>query len=119
MSRADIINECKRKMYDAIWLEIDKDPQRPAIARVDIKTKSCDICIWCDPTGNIATVTHKGSNRQSDRLTEAIENSLDFDEVLNDYYQECPEAADQYVTPLDAFDESRLDKLMNEFTNNF
>ena len=33
-----IIEECRTKMYNAIWLELARDPQRPAVARVDIKT---------------------------------------------------------------------------------
>ena len=35
-----IIEDCREKMYDAIWLELDRYPQRPAVARVDIKTKA-------------------------------------------------------------------------------
>ena len=43
-----IIEDCREKMYDAIWLELDREPQRPAVARVDIKTKAGDISVWCD-----------------------------------------------------------------------
>lgn len=25
-----IIEECRKAMYDAVWQEIDRDPQRPA-----------------------------------------------------------------------------------------
>lgn len=98
-------------MYDAIWLEIDRDPQRPAVARVDIKTKAGDICIWCDPSGNMATVTHKGSTNDSERLEEAIENCLDYQDVLSDYLTETPDAA-YYQDTLGAYDEGRLDSLM-------
>lgn len=79
-------------MYDAIWLELDRDPQRPAVARVDIKTKAGNICVWCDRTGNTAVVSHKNNNNDSERLEE------------NSQY------ADQ--DPMDAFEESRLDSLM-------
>lgn len=41
-----IIKQCEEAMYDAIWLEIDRDPQRPAVARVDIKTKAGGISVW-------------------------------------------------------------------------
>ncbi len=54
-------------MYDAIWLELDRDPQRPAVARVDIKTKAGDISVWCDRTGNTAVVSHKNNNNDSVR----------------------------------------------------
>lgn len=30
-----IIEQCKKAMYDAIWLEIDRNPKRPESARVD------------------------------------------------------------------------------------
>ena len=49
-----IIEECRKKMYEAIWLEIDRDPQRPEVARVDIKTKAGGICVWCYSVGNIS-----------------------------------------------------------------
>lgn len=57
-----IIKQCEEAMYDAIWLELDRDPQRPAVARVDIKTKAGDISVWCDRTGNTAVVSHKNNN---------------------------------------------------------
>ena len=63
-----IIEECRKAMYDAVWLEIDRDPQRPATARVDITTNAGDICVWCGSVGNIAVVTHKTSNNDSERL---------------------------------------------------
>ena len=56
-----IIKQCEEAMYDAIWLELDRDPQRPAVARVDIKTKAGNICVWCDRTGNTAVVSHKNT----------------------------------------------------------
>lgn len=28
----EIIEDCRKKMYDAIWLELDREPQRPAVA---------------------------------------------------------------------------------------
>ena len=65
--RPRIIEECRKKMYDAIWLEIDRDPQRPAVARVDVKTKAGNICVWCDSVGNVAVVTHKSSNKKDEK----------------------------------------------------
>lgn len=108
-----IIEECKKKMYDAIWREIDRDPQRPSVARVDIKTPAGDICIWCDPSGNMATVTHKKGNNDSERLEEAIEACVDFQDVMDDYLTEVPEAAISQ-DPMDAYDISRLDALMRQ-----
>lgn len=35
-----IIEECRKKMYEAIWQELDRDPQRPAVARVDVKSSN-------------------------------------------------------------------------------
>lgn len=112
--RPKIIEECRKKMYDAIWLEIDRDPQRPAVARVDIETPSGDICIWCDPSVNMATVTHKRGNNDSERLEEAIEGCVDFQDVMDDYLTEVPEAAISQ-DPMDAYDTSRLDSLMAAF----
>lgn len=89
-----IIKQCEEAMYDAIWLELDRDPQRPAVARVDIKTKAGDICVWCDRTRNVAVVSHKNNNNDSERLEEAIEGCVN------------------YQDPMDAFEESRLDSLM-------
>lgn len=111
---ARIIEECRKKMYDAIWREIDKDPQRPAAARVDMSTPSGDICIWCHPEENLAVITHKGCNHDSDRLAEAIEGCLTFNEVYDDYFDECPEAASQDTFPLDAYNDWRLDKFMSK-----
>ena len=113
--RPKIIEECRKKMYDAIWLEIDRDPQRPAVARVDIETPSGDICIWCDPSGNMATVTHKRGNNDSERLEEAIEGCVDYQDVLDDYLRENPECISQETyPPLDKFDTQRLDQLTLE-----
>ena len=83
-----IIEECRKKMYEAVWLEIDRDPQRPATARVDIKTKAGDICVWCGSLGNIAVVTHKTSNNDSERLEEAIEGCLNYQDVMDDWLEE-------------------------------
>lgn len=105
-----IIEECRTKMYDAIWLEIDRDPQRPAAARADIKTKAGDICVLCDRTGNVAVVTHKNSNNESERLEEAIECCVNYQDVMDDWLEENSQYADQ--DPMDAFEESRLDSLM-------
>ena len=105
-----IIEECRKKMYEAIWLEIDRDPQRPAVARVDIKTKAGDICVWRDSVGNIAVVTHKNNNNDSERLEEAIEGCVNYKDVMDDWLEENSLHADQ--DPMDAFSESRLDILM-------
>lgn len=113
--RAKIIEECRKKMYDAIWLEIDRDPQRPAVARVDVETPAGYICIWCDPNGNLATIDHKANNHEGERLAEAIEGCVDYRDVMDDYFDECPDAVDQDTYPLDAFNDWRLDKLMEEF----
>lgn len=102
-------------MYDAIWLEIDRDPQRPAQARVDVETKDGNICIWCDPNGNVACVTHKKSQNESDRLAEAIESCLTFGEVMDDYLRECPDVVAQETQPMDAWDAYRLDCLMDAY----
>lgn len=110
-----ILEECRKKMYDAIWLEVDRDPQHPAVARVDVETKAGYICIWCDPNGNVATIDHKASQHESERLAEAIEGSVDYLDVMDDYFEECPEATDQDTYPLDAFNDWRLDKMMEEF----
>ena len=104
-----IIEQCRNKMYEAIWLEIDREPQQPAFARVDIKTKAGDICVWCDRTGNVAVVTHKNSNNESERLEEAIEGCVNYQDVMDDWLEE----NSQYdQDPMDAFNESRLDILM-------
>ena len=108
--RPNIIEECRKKMYDAIWLEIDREPQRPAAARIDIKTKAGDICVWCDSVGNVAVVTHKSSNNESERLEEAIEGCVSYKDVMDDWLEENGQYADQ--DPMDAFSESRLDFLM-------
>ncbi len=105
-----IVEECRKKMYEAIWLEIDRDPQRPAVARVDIKTNAGAICVWSDRFGNIAVVTHKGSNNDSERLEEAIEGCVNYQDVMDDWLEENSQYADQ--DPMDAFSESRLDILM-------
>lgn len=105
-----IIEECRKAMYDAVWLEIDRDPQRPAVARVDIKTKAGDICVWCDRTGNTAVVSHKNNNNDSERLEEAIEGCVNYQDVMDDWLEENSQYADQ--DPMDAFEESRLDSLM-------
>lgn len=112
-----IIEECRKKMYDAIWLEVDRDPQRPAVARVDMETPAGYICIWCDPTGNMASITHKVGNHECERLAEAIEGCVDYRDVMDDYFDECPEAEPDQLSPLDAFNDWRLDRLMYEFTN--
>lgn len=105
-----IIEECRKAMYDAVWLEIDRDPQRPAVARVDIKTKAGDICVWCDRTGNTAVVSHKNNNNDSERLEEAIEGCVNYQDVMDDWLEENSQYADQ--DPMDEFEESRLDSLM-------
>ena len=105
-----IIKQCEKAMYDAIWMELDRDPQRPAVARVDIKTKAGNICVWCDRTGNVAVVTHKNSNNDSERLEEAIEGCVDYKDVMDDWLEENSRYADQ--DQMDAFEESRLDSLM-------
>lgn len=105
-----IIEECRKKMYEAIWLEIDRDPQRPSVARVDIKTKAGAICVWCDSVDNVAVVTHKGSNNDCERLEEAIEGCVNYQDVMNDWLEENSQYSDQ--DPMDAFSESRLDILM-------
>ena len=130
-----IIEECRKKMYEAVWMEIDRDPQRPATARVDIKTNAGNICIWCDITGNtavvtvvqllhrgqnpfpfllgnIAVVTHKTSNNDSERLEEAIEGCLNYQDVMDDWLEENSQYAVREQDPMDAFEESRLDSLM-------
>ena len=78
-----IIEECRKAMYDAVWLEIDRDPQRPATARVDIKTKAGDICVWCGSVGNIAVVTHKNSNNHHLRIGHIIESEQIGTRLLN------------------------------------
>lgn len=105
-----IIDECRNKMYAAIMQEIDRDPQHPAVVRVDIKTKAGDICIWCDSVGNMATVTHKGNNNDSERLEEAIENCIDFQDVMDDWLDANPQ--DESLGFLDSYNTSRLDELM-------
>nr|DAZ49868.1 MAG TPA: hypothetical protein [Caudoviricetes sp.] len=105
-----IIKQCEEAMYDAIWLELDRDPQQPAVARVDIKTKAGGISVWCDRTGNTAVVTHKNSNNDSERLEEAIEGCVNYQDVMDDWLEENSQYADQ--DPMDAFEESRLDSLM-------
>lgn len=105
-----IIEECRKKMYKAIWLEIDRDQQRPAVARVDINTRAGSICVWCDTVGNVAVVTHKSNNNDSERLEEAIEGCVNYQDVMNDWLEENSQHADQ--DPMDAFSESRLDILM-------
>lgn len=110
--RPNIIEECRNKMYEAIWLEIDREPQQPAAARIDIKTKAGDICVWCDRTGNVAVVTHKNSNNESERLQEAIEGCVNYQDVIDDWLEENSQYADQ--DQMDAFEESRLDILMGQ-----
>lgn len=108
-----IIEECRKAMYNAVWLEIDRDPQRPATARVDIKTKAGDICVWCGILGNIAVVTHKTSTNDSERLEEAIEGCLNYQDVMDDWLEENRQYAVREKDPMDAFEESRLDSLMS------
>lgn len=108
-----IIEECRKAMYDAVWMEIDRDPQRPETARVDIKTKAGDICVWCGSLGNIAVVTHKTSNNDSERLEEAIEGCLNYQDVMDDWLEENRQYAVREKDPMDAFEESRLDSLMS------
>lgn len=110
--RPNIIEECRKKMYEAIWLEIDREPQQPAVARIDIKTKAGDICVWCDRTRNVAVVTHKNSNNESERLEEAIEGCVNYQDVMDDWLEENSQYADQ--DQIDAFNESRLDILMDQ-----
>lgn len=110
--RPRIIEECRKAMYEAVWLEIDRDPQRPATARVDIKTKAGDICVWCGSLGNIAVVTHKTSNNDSERLEEAIEGCLNYQDVMDDWLEENRQYAVREQDPMDVFEESRLDSLM-------
>ena len=107
-----IIEECRKKMYEAVWLEIDRDPQRPATARVDITTNAGDICVWCGSLGNIAVVTHKSSNNDSERLEEAIECCLNYQDVMDDWLEENSQYEVREQDPMDAFEESRLDSLM-------
>ncbi len=109
---AGIIKECKRKMYDAIWLEIDKNPEQPQGARVDIVKPSGSICIWCHPEGNTAVVTHNFSHNDSERLETAIEECVDYSEVVADYYRENPDCCN----PMDTYNECRLDELMKQFS---
>lgn len=97
-------------MYDAIWLELDRNPGDPQGARVDIVTPSGSISIWCHPEGNTALVTHNVGNNDSERLEEAIEGCVDYREVAADYYRENPEGRDE--DPMDAYDDMRLDILM-------
>jgi hypothetical protein len=85
-----IIKQCEEAMYDAIWLELDRDPQRPAVARVDIKTKAGDISVWCDRTGNTAVVSHKNNNNDSERLEEAIEGCVNYQDVMDDWLEDQP-----------------------------
>ena len=100
-------------MYNAVWLEIDRDPQRPATARVDITTNAGDICVWCGSVGNIAVVTHKTSNNDSERLEEAIEGCLNYQDVMDDWLEENRQYAVREKDPMDAFEESRLNSLMS------
>ena len=108
-----IIEQCKKAMYDAIWLEIDRNPKRPESARVDIKTKDGDICVWCHPDCNVAVVTHHIGNNDSVRLEEAIEECVDYQDVYNDYIKECPSSVEEEDLA-DRYDEQRLDRLMEE-----
>lgn len=110
--RPNIIEECRNKMYEAIWLEIDRKPQQPAVARIDIKTKAGDICVLCDRTGNVAVVTHKNSNNESERLEEAIEGCVNYQDVMDDWLEGNSQYADQ--DQMDAFNESRLDILTDQ-----
>lgn len=115
--RPRIIEECRRKMYDAVWMEIDRDPQRPAVARVDVETPAGNICVWCDRTGNVAVISHKTNNNESERLAEAIERSLDFQQVMDDYLTVRPEAASQDEGFADRYETARLDELMGAFVD--
>jgi hypothetical protein len=60
--------------------------------------------------GNIAVVTHKSNNNDSERLEEAIEGCVNYKDVMDDWLEENSQHADQ--DPMDAFSESRLDILM-------
>lgn len=106
-----ILEQCREEMYKAIVGAIEQDPQRPAVARVDIKTKAGDICIWCDINGNLATVTHKNSNNDSERLEESIEGCISFQDVMDDWLD-----GSARQDPMDSFNESRLDELMNSYS---
>lgn len=111
-----ILEECRKKLYDAIWLEVDQDPQRPAAARVSVETPAGRIHIWSDKTGNVATVKHNGNDHESERLVEAIEGCINYEDVRDDYFDECPEVEDFDTDPLDAYNDWRLDCMMNEFS---
>lgn len=108
-----IIEQCKKAMYDAIWLEIDRNPKRPESARVDIKTKAGNICVWCHPDCNVAVVTHHIGNNDSVRLEEAIEECVDYQDVYDDYIKECPSSVEQEDLA-DRYNEQILDRLMAE-----
>lgn len=105
-----IIEHCRNKMYEAILIEIDRDPHRPAVARVDIKTNAGDICVWCDRTGNTAVVSHKNNNNYSERLEEAIEGCVNYQDVMDDWLEDNSQYEGK--DPMDAYEESRLDSLM-------
>ena len=75
-----------------------------------VKKYDPDICVWCDRTGNTAVVSHKNNNNDSERLEEAIEGCVNYQDVMDDWLEENSQYADQ--DPMDAFEESRLDSLM-------
>ncbi len=105
-----IIEECRKKMRDAIWLELERNPDGAQGARADIVTPSGSISIWCHPEGNTALVTHNRGNNDSERLEEAIEGCVDYREVAAEYYRENPE--DRGGDPMDTYNDMRLDLLM-------
>ena len=111
-----ILWQCKRKMYNAMWDEIDRDPQQASFARVDIGTDSGNICIFCDRNGNTAVVTHNGSSNESTTLEARIEACVTFDEVFDDYLRDNPECVSQETELADAWNDERLDALMSEFS---
>ena len=55
-------------------------------------------------------VVYTGSNNDSERLEEAIESCVNYQDVMDDWLEENSQYADQ--DPMDAFEESRLDSLM-------
>lgn len=109
-----IIDRCRKAMYNAIWLEIDKDPQEPAAARVDIKTGSGEINVYCDRLGNVASVSHNEGCNESESLEVAIEGCVDYDTVMDDWLRANPDSVSQEDELASRWDTRRLDALMVE-----
>lgn len=114
MNNHGIIERCRKAMYDAIWKEIDRDPQQAAMARVDVKFPSGDISIYCDRFGNVACVTHTVGNNESETLEEAIEECISYDSVMDDYLAANPESVSQEDELMSHWNTRRLDALMLE-----